>query len=77
MFQFRPVKQFLSSPEIGDYNSYGICAFALTYGGCEDEICFLSDISCNLDFVLLLADRCTQFQLNPMHLFDIVLDALP
>lgn len=76
MFQFRPVKQFLSSPELGDYCSYGIHAFAMTASGCT-EAGFICDVSCDLGFVSLLADKCTKLQLDPLHLLDTVLDALP
>lgn len=76
MFQFRPVKQFLSSPELGDYCSYGIHAFATTPSGCADAG-LVSDVSCDLDFVSLLAGKCTSLQLDPVHLLDVVLDALP
>lgn len=76
MFRFRPVKQFLSSSELGDYCSYGIHAFATTPAGCS-EAGFISDVSCDFQFVSLLADRCTRLQLDPMQLIDVVLDSLP
>lgn len=76
MFRFRPVKQFLSSPELGDYCSYGIHAFVSTPSGYSDAG-LVSDISCDLQFVSLLADRCTRLQLDPMQLMDVVLDSLP
>lgn len=75
MFRFRPVKQFLSSPELGDYCSYGIHAFTTTPTGHVDAG-LVSDVSCDLDFVSLLADSCTRLQLDPVHLLDVVLDAL-
>ena len=76
MFRFRPVKQFLSSPELGDYCSYGIHAFVSTPSGYSDAG-LVSDISCDLQFVSRLADRCTRPQLDPMQLMDVVLDSLP
>ena len=76
MFRFRPVKQFLSSLELGDYCSYGIHAFVSTPAGYSDAG-LVSDISCDLQFVSLLADRCTRLQLDPMQLMDVVLDSLP
>ena len=71
MFRFRPVKQFLSSPELGDYCSYGIQAFVSTPAGYSDAG-LVSDISCDLQFVSL-----TRLQLDPMQLMDVVLDSLP
>lgn len=75
MFRFRPVKQFLFSDELGEYVSYGIHVFLLTPAGCA-EAGFFSDISCDPGFVELLARRCTREQLDPLHLPDIVADAL-
>lgn len=76
MYQFRPVKQFLTSPELGNYSSYAICAFAVTPGRCE-EVCSVSDVSCDWAFAAVLADKCTRLQLDPVHLRDVILDALP
>lgn len=76
MFLFRPVKQSLSSPELGDYRAYGIRAFTATPTGYTDAG-LVSDVSCDLNFVSLLADKCTRLQLHPMQLLDVVLDALP
>lgn len=76
MFRYRPVKQFLSSLELGEYCSYGIHAFVTTPSGCSDAG-LIFDISCDFDFVALLADKCTQLQLDPVHLLDIVFDVLP
>lgn len=75
MFLFRPIKQFLSSPELGDYCAYGIHAFTTTPSGYADAG-LVSDVSCDLDFVSFLADRCTRLQLDPVHLLDVVLDSL-
>ena len=76
MFLFQPVKEFLFSPELGDYCSYGLRAFVLTAVSCS-EVCFVSDVSCDPIFVSLLAEKCTRLQLDPMHLLDVILDALP
>ena len=76
MFRFRPVKQYLCSPELGNYCSYGIHAFVRTSSGCT-EASLLSDVSCDFAFVSALAEKCTRLQLDPMHLMDVILDALP
>ena len=76
MYQFQPVKQSLFSPELGNYRSYGIRALVAAPGGCT-EACLISDVSCDFAFVSRLAERCTLLQLDPAHLLDVVLDALP
>lgn len=76
MFRYRPVKQFLSSSDLGDYCSYGIHAFTATPTG-FDNAGLIFDISCDQDFVSLLADTYTRLQLDPIHLLDAILDALP
>ena len=37
---------------------------------------FVSDVSCEQAFVEQLAALCTQLQLYPCHLYDVVLDAI-
>ena len=55
--------------------SYGIQAEIVENGVCT-YVALIPDISCNRDFVDSLAQRCDRGQLNPMHLLDVVLDAL-
>lgn len=76
MLQFRPIEQFLFSPELGEYRSFGIQAFSVSPTGAE-EVSLISDVSCDPAFVSRLAEKCTQLQLDPVHLLDVVLDALP
>ena len=76
MFRFQPIEQSLSSPELGGYRAYGIQAFVTTPTGCE-EAGFVSDVSCDLVFTARLAETCEQLQLDPVHLMDVILDALP
>ena len=44
-------------------------------GVCTD-VTLIPAVSCDRDFVDSLASVMTEGQLNPMHLFDVVLDAL-
>ena len=56
--------------------SYGILAKVV-----EDDnysyAAYIPDISCDKSFVDSLALRCSRGQLDPIHLLDVVLDALP
>lgn len=55
--------------------SYGILASVLENDACT-YVAYIPDISCNRAFVEELAHRCSEGQLSPMHLLDVVLDAL-
>lgn len=59
----------------GGRTSYGILAKR-----CEDgvirETAFVPGISHNKGFVLNLMERCDRYQLSPIHLLDVVTDAL-
>lgn len=68
---FLPVEQHLYSPETGHYITYGI---RVTSHG--ESVALISDISCDGAFVKGLAERCTQLQISPLQMYDIVLDSL-
>ena len=55
--------------------SYGILASVLENDTCT-YIAYIPDISCDRSFVDALAHRCSEGQLSPLHLLDVVLDAL-
>ena len=76
MVDYQVVKEQLSSPELGDYISYGIHGFRVCRGQCV-EACQVSDISCDKRLVSHLANECIVFQLSPVHLMDVVQDCLP
>lgn len=62
-----------------------MCPQVHTYGILEEEyslnswvqVALISDVSCDKEFVDMLIARCAQGQLSPLHLLDVVLDALP
>lgn len=74
-FQFLAVEEHLSSPELGEYISYAIRAWTPTPDGCA-EAAYISDVSCDAAFAAALAERCTRLQLDPVHLLDVILDAI-
>ena len=55
--------------------SYGILASVPENDTCT-YVAYIPDISCDRVFVEELAPRCNVGQLSPMHLLDMVLDAL-
>ena len=71
MYKYITVEEQLEHPDIGTYTSYGIKAMKGS-----DEIEFVSDVSVDRPFVDELARCCTDLQLDPIHLFDVVEDAI-
>lgn len=75
-YRFLPVEETLTTAELGCYRTYGIRTVEQD-GADERQVGFLSDVSCDQAFVSLLAEWCTDGQLAPCHLMDVVLDLLP
>lgn len=65
----------LFSPDLGNYRTYGIAA-AETPGQRQVRQAFLSDVSPDGAFTADLARHCTQEGLEPVHLPDVVPDAI-
>lgn len=71
MYKYIVVEEHLEHPDIGTYTSYGIKAMRGT-----EAVEFVSDVSVDKTFVEALARCCTDLQLDPIHLFDVVEDAI-
>lgn len=56
--------------------SYGILSKRLEDGATRD-VALIPGISYDKEFVLQLLERCKRNQLSPIHMLDIVMDALP
>jgi len=61
------------SPELGAYRAYGILAVRADR---KRRMAYISDVSADRAFVSGLAERCTDGRLSPIHLRDVVMDAL-
>lgn len=70
-----PYESVSRLPEVGKYITYGIRGMRKKPGGwvCEVDI---GDISTDGHLVRCLAETCTRFELDPIHLHDIVEDML-
>ena len=75
MYQYLPIKERLYSSYLGEYRSFGIVAFKICSGR-REQVAFLSDISTDEAFAEQLARRCTDAQLDPVHLKDVALDSI-
>lgn len=73
MYLYIPVKQTLSSPDLGEYSSFAFFAYQITENGAE-LITSISDVSVDEAVVSVLACRCTAGQLDPRQLLDVVED---
>ena len=62
-------------PEIGWYQSFGLAVYR-TRPGSQVLLTALFDISLDRAVVERLAEDCTRFQLDPVHLMDVAEDAL-
>ena len=71
IYSYFPIAQTLFSEELGEYVSYGIFATRD-----EQTIALVSDVSTELEAVKELAARCTEHQLSPEHLSDVIEDFL-
>lgn len=70
-YRYVPVQQTIESEELGTYISYGISARTV-----EEEIFRISDVSTDFEKVRRLADLCTERELAPEHLGDVIEDFL-
>lgn len=75
MYQYLPVEERLYSPYLGQYRSFGIAAFRVC-GEQREQVAFASDVSTDETFAEQLAQRCTDAQLDPVHLKDVALDSI-
>ena len=70
-YRYVPVQQTLKSEDNDDYVTFGISVRTV-----EEEIAFVSDVSTELEEVQRLTDLCTEKQLDPIYLLDVVEDFL-
>lgn len=71
-FCYTVFAETLCSPDTGPYRAFGIqCR---SPGG--DILAQISDVSTERSFVERLAQACTQGGLAPVHLMDVVCDAI-
>ena len=70
-YLYEAVRHTAISEEIGDYVTYGI---RVSEGG--RELSFTADVSTDRETVERLAANCTDGQLDPIHLGDVIEDLL-
>ena len=75
MFVYRCVMERQTCPEIGWYQSFGLAVYCARPGS-QVLLTALFAIYLDRAFVERLAEDCTRFQLDPVHLMDVAEDAL-
>lgn len=75
MFKYQAKKELLHHSDIGSYTAYGITAFCVQ-GTQEIEVSHISDVFLNDKKACDFAQSCTQYQLDPIHLMDVIQNAL-
>lgn len=75
MYYYRCIQEEGSLPDIGSYTTFGIMALKCTNSRWQ-RLVSISDVSLDCRMVQALASRCTQYQLHPRHLLDVVEDAI-
>ena len=75
MVNYVVVNKNTESTETEDKNVYGICAWSLHCGLLEIRSCIYG-ISDDVTWLKALADRLNQYDVDPIHLRDIIEDEL-
>lgn len=75
MYRYRVVKLPCKSEKQALHTPYGLLAEILIHGNWE-IIAVTADISLDESLVERLAETCTRLQLNPIHLMDVIMDAI-
>ena len=70
-YQYVPVQETLTSDELGTYVTYSVSVQTVS-----EEIAFVRDVSTDFDEIVQLTERCTEQQLDPVHLDDLIEDFL-
>ena len=71
-YRYVPIQQTMESEDVGTYSTFGIQVLRVE----ETVIDLISDVSTDLKEVQRLADLCTERQLSPEHIRDVVDDFL-
>ncbi|MEE0858002.1 MAG: DUF6514 family protein [Acutalibacteraceae bacterium] len=67
MVTYQIIKELINHPELGNYYSYGICAFLD-----KKEIAHISDVFLEKDTAIKFVQKCNQLKLDPIHLSEVI-----
>ena len=72
MVHYDYIREECSDSETGDYISYGIIDKAVT----AEAICTVHDVFLNESRAREFAEQCNELGLSPVHIYDVVQDAI-
>ena len=75
MFYFDVVKENHIDGDLGNYESFGIAVFKII-DGAKEKLCQIEDVFLNESKAIEFTQVCNDFQLSPVHIYDVVLDAI-
>lgn len=75
MLLYQAYSEKVSSPDIGEYETFGIAVF-VSEGNSKKEIKRISDVSVNGEAVEYVSQLCTNEQLDVVHIFDVIEDLI-
>lgn len=75
MIEYYAVKEALYSEEIGAYTAYGIGVFEYDRGE-KKTLQYIPDVFLDEEKAEQLVAMCNSIQLEPLHLLDVVEDAV-
>lgn len=75
MIEYRIVRESFHCPYAGEYTAYGIAAYRIN-NNFQEEIAHLSDVFIDYDQAEDLITRCNKNEIDPIHLPEIVEDAI-
>ena len=70
-YRYVPVQETLTSDELGTYVTYSVSVQTVS-----EEIAFVRDVSTDFEEIRQLTEKCTEQQLDPVHLDDLIEDFL-
>lgn len=67
-YRYVPIQQTLEHEDIGSYSTFGIQVLLVE----ETVLDLVSDVSTELDEVQRICELCTERQITPKHILDVV-----
>ena len=71
-YRYMPIRQTLRSDDLGEYSTVGLQIVLVE----ETVLDVVSDVSTDFEEVRHLADLCTEQQISPKYILDVVRDFL-
>lgn len=75
MFYYDVVKENHIDGDLGNYDSFGIAVFKII-DGAKEKLCHIEDVFLNENKAKEFTQKCNDFQLLPVHIYDAILDAI-